>query len=447
MDQVREQIEHYGGNAQNIQQGDPAFQPPANPLVQGNVNERTRLVYRDLPIITIQNTWSVSQAVSAMGSHMVGLFEGSGQLCDSILGDDRVTATLGSRISGLFGRETQFKSADDSDAAKEVLRAWEQHWPLLVSDGALYEMSEYEIMMGFMPGQLVWDTGGEVWKPYLRPWHPRFVYYHWGLRRFIAISLDGNLPIFPGDGKWVLHKRRGERSWIRGSIRAVVEPWMFRHFAFRDMARFAEVHGMPTRIGETPMAADPGERSQFETQLSRLGFETTLLIGKGVDANNSYGYRLEEAKDTAWDVFPAQIDRTDTAITLALLYQNLTTEVKSGALASTEVHADIRQNGIEADEEAWANTVYRQIARPFAYLNFGDADLAPWTRWDVRPRQDLVENGKKLQQFGTAIEVLRRGGVKFKDVEEVRRWAQQSLGLDKLPDFEMVDPVAGGLGK
>lgn len=440
---LRDKVEQYSGGA-HPRQDDPGYQPPTDPLAPPGVKSRATLVYRDLPLVTIQNTWTVAQAVQAMAAHMIGSFDGSGQLCDSILGDDRVVATLGSRVSGLFGREVRFRPADDSSAAKECRDEWAAHWPLLSAEGALHEMHEYEILMGFMPGQLVWDTASDVWKPYLRPWHPRFVYYNWSLRRFIALSLDGNFPIFPGDGKWVLHKRRGERSWIRGAMRAVVEPWMLRHFAFRDMARFGEVHGQPTRIGEVPMAADPGERSQFQSQLSRLGSETTMMIGKGVDKDNSYDYRLVEAKDTAWEVFPAQIDRCDMAIVLAILFQNLTTEVKGGALASTSAHMDIRQGGIEADNEAWKATLYRQVARPFAYLNYGNADLAPWTDWDVQNREDLKEKGKIFQQFGTAIEVLRRGGLEFTNPEELRTWATKNLGLADLPDFKIKDPVAGG---
>ncbi len=441
--QLRDTVERFSGGA-HPRQDDPAHQPPSDPLAAGNVEPRSRLVYRDLPLVTIQNTWTVQAAISAMGAHMIGHFDASGQLCDSILGDDRVVATLGSRVSGLFGREVRFKPADSSDAAKESCDAWAAHWPIMCSEGALHEMHEYEIMMGFEPAQLVWDTSKPTWLPYIRPWHPRFTYYHWGLRRYIAISLDGNLPIFPGDGKWVLHKRRGDRSWIRGAIRATVEPWMLRHFAFRDMARFGEVHGQPTRIGEVPMSADPGERAQFQSQLSKLGAETTMMIGKGVDKDNSYDYRLVEAKDTAWEVFPAQIDRCDTAIVLAILFQNLTTEVKGGALASTSAHMDIRQGGIEADNSSWKATLYKQIARPFAYLNFGDADLAPWTDWDVTNREDLKEKGKIFQQFGTALEVLRRGGLEFTDTEELRSWATKNLGLNDLPAFKITDPVAGG---
>lgn len=446
IDQEQKAIDQYTGTGP-IQADDPGFQPPRDPLQVTGTKATSKLVYRDLPLVTIQNAWTVQGARSALYGHNIGIFENSAQLWDSILGDDRVMATLSSRAVGLFGRDVRFESANDSDAAKECRLAWESWWPRFSGNASLREMSDYAIGMGFSPAQLVWDTSKPVWGPYLRPWHPRYVYYHWYLRKYVALSQDGQLPIIPGNGKWVMHAPFGDyRGWIRGAIRAVAEPWMLRHFAFRDMARFSEVHGIPTRVGKMPAISDPQERSKFEQDIANLGSDTSMILPQGVDGQNGtgYDYGLVEARDTAWEVFPGLIDRCDMAIVLSLLFQNLTTEVKGGSFAATSAHMDIRQGGIQGDNTAWKNTLYNQVARPFAFFNFGDADLAPWTCWDVEPRSDLQGNAEQFQKFGTAIEVLRRGGLEFKDVEELRQFAAKKFGLDGLPLFEFKEPVSGG---
>lgn len=424
--------------------GDPAALPPFDPLSPANTNASAKLIYRDIPLVTVQNTWTVDGARGALYGHMQGQFDASGQLCDSILGDDRVMATLGSRRAGLFGREVRFRPGNDSGEAKACLDAWVAAWPRLSGDGAMAEMSDYEIMMGWNAAQIVWDTTTPVWQPMLRPWHPRFSYYDWNVRRYVALSQDGSIAIEPGNAKWVLHSRfTPYRAWVRGAIRAVTEPWMLRHFAFRDMARFSEVHGMPTRIAWTPAAADPAERAQYQQQVSQLGSNTTLLLGRGVDQQNSYGYELVEAGDMAWESFPGLIDRCDMAIVLALLFQNLTTEVKGGAFAATSAHMDIRQSGIQFDGQAWKATLYNQVARPFAFLNFGDADLAPWTEWDIASRDDYSANAERFAKFGTAFHILRMGGMAFNDVEELRKFAAKSFGLDNLPGFNIEPPITG----
>lgn len=426
------------GGPRDVRTDDPGFQPPGDPL-QRTV-QRPGIVYRDIPLVTIQNSWTVQQARVAMYSHSIGIFESSAQLCDSVMGDDRVSATLGSRGAGLFGRPIRIEPANDSAAAREVADAWQAHWPRLAGASGLSEVSDYEIMMGFSPAQLVWDTRSTPWLPYLRPWHPRYTYYHWQLRKFVALSQDGSIPITPGDGKWLLHSRfgyDGYRSWIRGALRAVVEPWMLRHFAFRDMARFSEVHGIPTRVGYTPAAADPGERSQFEQQLGKLGSETTLLIPRGIDKDMGYGYELVEATDAAWESFGGLIDRCDMAIVLAIKFQNLTTEITaSGSYAAASQHGKGEVAQTVADNAAWANTIYTQLTRPFAAFNYGDPDLAPYMDWDVRDADDEKEAALKAMQFGQALNMMRLGGVKLSDPTVLAR----SMGIE-LGEIEHVEPL------
>lgn len=449
LDELARRANNRYGNVA-VRGDDPAFMPPSDPLTAGGT-AKTDLVYRDIPLVTVQNTWSVQGARQALYSHMAGIFDISGQLCDSLLGDDRVIATLGSLSSGLFGREIRFEPADDSMAAQEVCDAWAAHWPQFYGDSHFEELDAYDVLMGFVPAQLVWDaTSSDLRCPYLRPWHNRFTYYDWDLRRYIAMTMDGNMPITPGNGKWFL--LGGYRSWIFGRMRAVTEPWLLRHFAFRDMARFSECHGIPIRKAWTPSVADATERSAFKTQLAALGSDTTLLLASGVDGQNGDGYDLEllEAKDTAWEVFPGLIDRADMAIVLAIMFQNLTTEVKGGSFAATSAHMDVRQGGLQFRNQRWKHGIRTQVARPFAFVNYGDANLAPWTYWDVSPREDFEANAKQWQAFGTGIQALSAAGIKFQDNTALQRFATKRFGLYGLPDLMIGDPPSkkseGGFG-
>lgn len=439
-------IDQYTGVNPNPNRADPAFAPKGDPLTLPSAKATAQVVQRDIPLVVVQNTWTVDQARAALSSHMVGIFERSAQLCDSILGDDRVMATLGSRRAGLFGREVRFRPANDSSAAREVLDAWQDHWPAFSGDSSLGIMSDYEVIMGFCDSQLVWDTTG-TWKPYMRLWHPRYEYWNWQVRKLIALSQDGQIPIIPGNGKWVHHSRFGvERCWIRGAIRAVSEPFLGRHWARRDLFRWSEKHGLPIMVCKTPQSADPGERSQFVQQVANLGNESTVLIGKGVDQDNSYELDMLEAETISWQGFIGAIDHCDMAIVLALLFQNLTTEVKGGSLAATSAHMDIRDSGIQDDNAAWRSTLHDQVARPFAFFNFGDPDLAPWTEWDVASRSQYKENALQFKEFGNALAMMAKGGIQFDEVDAVRRFASERFGLDGLPSFSIKPPPSGSGG-
>jgi phage gp29-like protein len=271
-----------------------------------------------------------------------------------------------------------------------------------------------------------------------------FTYYDWSLRCYMAIGSDGVVPIIPGNGKWLEYAPFGSyRGWIRGALRPVVEPWMLRHFGFRDMARFGEVHGNPTRVGKVPIVGDPKEREDFEAALANLGADAAMIVPQGVDAadGSGYSYELVEAQSKAWEVHPAQIDRCDMAIVLAILMVNLTTEVRGGSYAATNAHMTKEQGGTQFDNRVWRSTLYTQLARPFAYLNFGDANLAPWTWYDVVAQQEFEDRAKRFYSFGQGIEVLRRGGIEFLDAGKLRSWASDRFGLDGLPEFKITEPV------
>ena len=444
-DQAQKLIEQQTGVNPHPVRNDPAFAPPGDPLTSA-ARATAKVVQRDIPLVVVQNKWAVDQVAGALSAHMMGIFERSAQLCDSILGDDRVMATLGSRRAGLFGRDIRFRPANDSSAAKEALDAWIDHWPQFSGDSSLGIMSDYEVIMGFCDAQLVWDTT-TTWKPYMRLWHPRYEYWNWSVRKLIALSQDGQVPIIPGNGKWVHHSRFGvERCWIRGAIRAVSEPYLGRHWARRDLFRWSEKHGLPTMLAETPISADPGERAQFVQQVANLGSESTVLLGKGIDKDHSYDLRILEAETLGWEGFIGAIDHCDMAIVLALLFQNLTTEVKGGSFAATSAHMDIRDSGIQDDNSAWKSTLHDQVARPFAFFNFGDPDLAPWTEWDVASRSQYKENALQFKEFGNALMAMARAGIQFDDVDAVRSFAAKRFGLDGLPGFTIKPPPSGSGG-
>jgi hypothetical protein len=180
-----------------------------------------RVIMRDIPNVSGLGIWTPATIRSALQGHKIGMFEMSGQLVDEIIADDRVTATLNSRLCGLFSREMMFKPANDSRAAREVLDAWVAAWPQISSRGSLMQIGAYQLLFGWWPAQLIWNTEKPIKVPRLDPWHARFTYFHWDLRKYIALTQDGSKVIFPGDGKWMLHAPRGDyRAWMWGAIRA-----------------------------------------------------------------------------------------------------------------------------------------------------------------------------------------------------------------------------------
>lgn len=447
--QTREIIQQDAGGTNPPRTDDPGNQPPRDEAKTGNINARVQIAYRQIPNIIIEDHWRPHRVRHALSAHMMGIFDASTQMWDAICGDDRIQPTVDARVDGLLGAEpivvpSTIERVKGSKAAKEVADMWSDNLNRIQSEAATSERQRYLIGMGFSNGTLNWDRTKPIWIPIYTPFNSRYMFWHWTLNVMIAITLDGAYAVFPGDGNWVLHAPHGElRGWIRGAIRAVAQPWTIRNYAYRDWARFSEVHGNPWLVGKVPAAADPVARDAFRAQLMNVGEGAVLVLPQGVDtAALGYDVEFREASNSAGDdAFAGLIDRTDRSIILVIQGQNLTTEVDEGSLAAARVHAAVKQTRLQSDERSEALTLYTQVARPFAEVNYGDADLAPMTRRDIEPVEDYLDRATLLQNVGNAMKSLRDGGIEFEDAEELRRFLIRTFGMPRFPRMKFSVPT------
>jgi phage gp29-like protein len=425
---------------------DLAFQPPGY-LLAGSLRAEARLVHREVPIVTTQTGYAPGDVRNAINAMIIGLFDLSSQLADTIMADSRVAATLASRTGGLLGRPVSFHCPpgfEDDDDAKVARRVWERNWDRIFPESVAGEFLRWTIMHAWGAAQNLWDTRGKFWIPEPNVWHPRYSYFHWLYRCYVAITQDGQVPITPGDGHWVLHAPHGAyRGWMRGNLWSIAPWWLSRNYALRDWSRYSERHGMPIIMALTPAAADPGQISAFRAALQNLGQDTIVQLPQGVEPQYSYGMQLLEATDQGWQGFHQLIEQCNTEITLAIMGQNLTTEVKEGSFAAARVHADVRQTLLEADARALERTVREQIAKPFAAMNWGRPEIAPVTKWNLEPVEDHATLAEVFMKVATGMMNMRRGG---KDIQDIGNFAEQ-FGLNmKLADVKEVPPITSGGG-
>lgn len=398
---------------QPLHMTDPAWQPPVDPLVK--VGIQAGVIEREIPIVSTAEGWSIDLVRQALGSLMAGQFDLAAQLADAMKGDSRVASAQQSRISGLLGRSITFSAPEGMEQdpmALQCLEAWKKCWPTLASESALGDMQRWTVDLGMAPAQLLWDTSGPIWAPHLVPWHPRYTWWHFTERRLIAVTMDHLAAITPGDGHWVLHAPHGQyRSWVNGAIRAVSPWWLARNYALRDWARYSERHGFPVVKAITPQGADPLDAARFEAAMAGLGQESVVRLPQSTDPEvGKFDMEYLETSDVTWQTFPGLIEASNMEITLRYLGQNLTSQVQEGSLAAARVHANTMQTILEADARGLADTIYNQIARPFAALNFGNPDLAPRTTWDVSPPEDTAAKAASVQVFATAVNTLKTAG-------------------------------------
>jgi hypothetical protein len=426
---------------------DPAWRPPTDPLAGTNPRDRAGIIHREIPLTCVVTGWDVPLARAAKQQLTIGLFEQPAMMWDSIiLSDSRVQSGLASRLS-ILGRPVSFRlprKYRDSALAKECLGAFVDAWPEMATEASMGELQRWAIGLGFGVAQILWDTSGEYAIPHPLPWHPRYTYYHWLCRCYVAITQDGLDPIIPGDGSWILHAPHGAyRGWMRGAIGAITPWWLGRAYALRDWMRYSERHGLPMIKLKTPSVGDPWQQAAIRFQCANLGQEAVFHLPQNPPPALSYDIELMEARDTAHEGFRMLIEQCNQEITLALLAQTLTTSMPAeggSSYAAARVHAGVLQGLMEADARALSETIYRQVARPFAAMNFGNPDIAPRVVWDVTPFEDAKTKALAFMQLAMGLNLLRVGGFKL-NPQRARRLIRNTIpGFDPGP-LELVEPL------
>lgn len=381
--------------------------------------------FRDLPVRTFTD-WSVSNVKAALSELEFGSFARAAMLADAMTRDDRVSAVLDTRVKGVLGLPLTFEPGagrQKASVVKEIEAGW---WDMFPED-AVSDLLHWGLLLGVAVAEIEWELG-DRWIPRPKVWHPQFLHYRWDERRYYVHTQDGPVAVTPGDGKWVLFTPGGDRRpWMGGLVRRLAIPWLIRNFALRDWARYSEVHGMPIRKAKVPANAKQEDKDIFLAQVEDLGNESVVLTPEGEKDGSGFDLLLEEAKGDSWEGFERLMGKTETAIAVAVLGQNLTTEVQGGSYAAANVHDRVRLDYLEADTEGLSTTLRAQALGWWAEFNFGSRALAPWPRFETAPPP---EDGKLYQyhfQYGIVT------------VNEAR----SRIGLPPLPDGDRIpEPIA-----
>lgn len=354
----------------------------------------------------VDDRWTVARVRTALTSHINGLFLDSALLADAMLADDRIGADVRTRVLAVAGLPFRLEPSHKGDQrrAKAVAREADEAWPTIAPQSLVGDLARWSLLMGFAPATCAWRTSARRWTPTASLFHPQHVDHDDVAEALRASTKVGLVPITPGDGTWVLHAPSGSRPWMTGLVRALALPWLARQYARRDWSRHSEKHGLPIVGAVVPQEADAADKDGFYSDLRRLGSEGLVMLPRDREGRGFDVKYLEPGNVAASDGFKALLAHCDQAIAVSVLGQaNNATE--GGSYAKAQALDAIRQDLLEADAAALAETLYRQVLRPWAWFNFGDADLAPWPVWDATPPADTAALASTHKTAGEAIVV------------------------------------------
>lgn len=274
---------------------------------------------------------------------------------------------------------------------------------------------------GFSACELGWSRQDGVWLP---AFHPR-------PQEWFLISKEGELRLSNGqaDGEtlwpfgWVLHTHGKAKTGYfsrLGLYRALLWPFLYKHYAISDLAEYLESYGLPLIIGKFPTGASDEQKRSLLQAVVDLGHDARAIMPAEM--------AIEVQKVTASGDGGSHLDLVDwceRAQSKLIVGQTMSAEARSSGLgsANADLHREVRHDILSADARQIGATLTRDLCYPLLALNRGLQGMSRCPRFvfDTSEAEDL-------QMMSLALPALVGVGMQVP-----LHWAHEKMRIP-LPD-------------
>jgi phage gp29-like protein len=342
--------------------------------------------------------------------------------------DPHYASVLGTRKRAVSGLPVVVEAASDDPGDVKLADAVRLLFKRRGIRALLQDLMD-SVGKGYSVVEIMWDRKASPWAPACYDWRdPRFFQFDQATRREVRLRDESDmlngLALEPY--KFMVHNPRLKSGIpIRGGLaRLAAWSWMLKSFGIKDWMAFAEVFGMPLRLGKYPSGEKPENVDILRMAVANLGTDASAVIPE------SMKIEFEELANVAGgaELFERMAKFFDAQISKAVLGQTMTTDDGSSR-SQAEVHNEVRKDLRDADADQLEETLERDLVIPFIVLNWGPQKNYP----SVHLREPESADVKLLTE---ALAVLVPLGLRV-ETSEVR----DKLGFsDPAPDAECLKP-------
>ena len=252
---------------------------------------------------------------------------------------------------------------------------------------------------GFSVSEIIWDRSKSRWVPKRFEWRdPHFFQFDLLTRREVRLrdeaDLVNGLPLTPYG--FIVHTPRIKTGIpIRGGL-AKLAAWAFmcKGYTIKDWLVFAEVLGMPLRLGKYGSGASEGDKDVLRMAVANLGVDASAIVP------DSMVIELLERKATGGEtVFQVLAEYLDAQISKGILGQTASATGTPGKMGDEKLQAEVRDDIRDDDAEQLEATLQRDLIIPFVDLNFGPQEEYPTLQLRAVKQEDIKALSEALKIF------------------------------------------------
>jgi hypothetical protein len=231
---------------------------------------------------------------------------------------------------------------------------------------------------------------------------PENLRYRWDENRWYFSALGEQLPITPGDGRWILHLPGGRVApWRNGKWIACGRPFVIKDHAIAYKTNWESKLANPARVAVSPTGASEEQSDSWFRAVMAWGVNTVFGMKPGYDV------KLLESNGRGFESFDTTIESANKEYIIAIAGQLVTTTGGAG-FQNSDIHKSIRADIIKAIADGLAHTINTQGIPPWVVARWGVDALVTRAivEWDVAPPKDRLQEANALIAFANAVKCL-----------------------------------------
>lgn len=317
-----------------------------------------------------------------------------------LLSDGHLGGCLSSRKAGVRALEWEI---DRGKAKSRQAKLIEDVFASLDMLGIMNEILD-AVFFGYQPLEVIWErVGGNVLPKAVVGKPPEWFVFD-----------DENALRFRTRDNYIYGEAVPERKFLVPRNNATYQnpygfpeasrcfwPVTFKRGGLKFWVVFTEKFGMPWVVGKHPRGTDPSDTADLAEKLEAMVQDAVAVIPD--DSSVEFVSATGKGAGSA-DIYAKLLEFCKTEVAIALLGQNLSTEVKGGSYAAAESHMTVRQDIVNGDKRL-VESVFNTLISWIYDLNFGPSNTRPvfsmWEEEDVD--LDQATRDKTLSDAGVTF--------------------------------------------
>lgn len=285
------------------------------------------------------------------------------------------------------------------------------------------------LLKGFSNLELKWNYHNHEWLPEIMHRPATWFTVDQQNRDSILLRNAGvGEPLTPFG--WIQHRHKSMSGYITQSNLTYVLAWpfLFKNYAYRDLAELLEIYGLPIGIGKYPSGAKDTEKNTLLRALTSIGRNARGIIPEGMSID------FENAGDGKADPFNLMIEKCDHAISKCLVGGTLTSDSSGGTKTNAlgNVHERAFWSIGVSDSKQLQSSYSRYLVYPLAVLN----GRVPVQINEIRWRFDVEGDTEDKEFLETVTALVNAGAGAYIPISHVLDKVRIPLATEGEPTFD-----------